>query len=249
MSAVLVVVSILVVAAVGATCFLVGRALGLRLTSSHYGGIGRIREIGELVALRVDCSEVAWASDPNGLLGRGRSLLARCDMVIEHRFNLRGMVIRTTGDGIELRLPAATVAVSHGAIELVHMQHGTVLGVPCRRIGAADINRLLAEARENANSRRQGMADDLAARAQDSARNLLLSYASIFAPAEKVRIIFTANAEATTASPPAGAAERLPVPADPVGARRRLASSARAAIVACTRWPWNEMTLARLMSR
>ena len=174
MNALLIVVAILTVAAIGVACFFVGKSLGRGLTSAHYGGIGRIREIGELVALRVDCSEVAWASEPDGLVGRGRSLLAKCDLVIEHRFNLRDMVIHPTGDGIELLVPAAAVTISHGDVKVVHMQHGTILGVPCRGLGVHDINRLLSEARENMNARRHGGDDYLAARAQDSARTLLL---------------------------------------------------------------------------
>jgi len=198
MNALFVVVAILAVAAIGGVCFFVGRRLGRSLSSSHYGGIGRIREIGELVALRVDCSEVAWASEPDGVIGRGKSLLAKCDLVIEHRFNLRDMVIRPAVDGIELLVPEATVTINHGAVQVVHMQHGTVLGVPCRRLGVGDINRLLAEARENVNAKRQGRDSYLDSRAQDSARTLLLSYAAIFAPDEKVQIIFGGSSTATT---------------------------------------------------
>jgi hypothetical protein len=190
MHSLLIVVVVLAVAGIGGACFFVGRKLSRGLSSAHYGGIGRIREIGELVALRVDCSEVAWASEPDGLIGRGKSLLAKCDLVIEHRFNLRDMVIRPSADGIELLVPEAIVTINHGDVQVVHMQHGTILGVPCRRLGVHDINQLLSEARENVNAHRKSGDDYLLTRAQDSARTLLLSYAALFAPAEKVRIVF-----------------------------------------------------------
>jgi hypothetical protein len=70
------------------------------------------------------------------------------------------------------------------------MQHGTVLGLPVRRLDADDINRLLAEARENVNSKRDRREDYLVARAQDSARSMLLGYAGLIAPAESIRIVF-----------------------------------------------------------
>ena len=224
MNALLIVVAILTVAAIGVACFFVGKSLGRGLTSAHYGGIGRIREIGELVALRVDCSEVAWASEPDGLVGRGRSLLAKCDLVIEHRFNLRDMVIHPTGDGIELLVPAAAVTISHGDVKVVHMQHGTILGVPCRGLGVHDINRLLSEARENMNARRHGGDDYLAARAQDSARTLLLSYASLFAPSEKVRIVFAESPAALVPSLLAAPANPLPLQLGAVGMHHSMAS-------------------------
>lgn len=220
MNAVLVVVTILAVAAIGGACFFVGRRLGRGLTSSHYGGIGRIREIGELVALRVDCSEVAWAAEPDGVIGRGKSLLAKCDLVIEHRFNLRDMVIRPTVDGVELLVPKATVTINHGDVRVVHMQHGTVLGVPCRRLGVDDINRLLTEARENVNATRQCRDNYLESRAQDSARTLLLSYAAIFAPDEKVRIVFGGSSAATTEPLLAAATSEPPLPGPTDTARR-----------------------------
>jgi len=190
MHALLIVVAVLAVAGIGVACFFVGRKLSRGLSSTLYGGIGQIREIGELVALRVDCSEVAWASEPDGLIGRGKSLLAKCDLVIEHRFNLRDMVMRPSVDGIELLVPEAIVTINHRDVQVVHMQHGTILGVPCRRLAVRDINQLLSEARENVNAQRQSGDDYLLARAQDSARTLLLSYASLFAPAEKVRVVF-----------------------------------------------------------
>jgi len=47
MNALLVVVATLAVAAFGVASFLVGRMLGRGPSSAHFGGIGRIREIGE----------------------------------------------------------------------------------------------------------------------------------------------------------------------------------------------------------
>lgn len=160
------------------------------LPSTHYGGIGRIREIGELVALRIDCADVAWAADKNRWFGRGRSLLMTCDMVVEYRFDMREAVISHTSSGIDILMPKCQVTVSHGDVKVVHMQHGTVLGLPVRRLDADDINRLLAEARENVNSKRDRREDYLAARAQDSARSMLLGYAGLIAPAETIRIVF-----------------------------------------------------------
>ncbi len=158
--------------------------------STHYGGIGRIREIGELVALRIDCADVAWAADKVRWFGRGRSLLMTCDMVVEYRFDMREAVISHTSGGIDILMPECQVTVSHGDVKVVHMQHGTVMGLPVRRLDANDINRLLAEARENVNSKRDRREDYLAARAQDSARSMLLGYASLIAPAETIRIVF-----------------------------------------------------------
>lgn len=158
--------------------------------STHYGGIGRIREIGELVALRIDCADVAWAADKDRWFGRGRSLLMACDMVVEYRFDMREAVISRTSGGIDILMPECQVTVSHGDVNVVHMQHGTVMGLPVRRLAANDINRLLAEARENVNSKRDQREDYLAARAQDSARSMLLGYAGLIAPTETIRIVF-----------------------------------------------------------
>jgi hypothetical protein len=161
-----------------------------RSPSTHYGGIGRIREIGELVALRIDCADVAWAADKDRWFGRGRSLLMTCDMVVEYRFDMREAVISHTSGGIDSLMPECQVTVSHGDVKVVHMQHGTVMGLPVRRLDANDITRLLAEARENVNSKRDRREDYLAARAQDSARSMLLGYAGLIAPTETIRIVF-----------------------------------------------------------
>lgn len=161
-----------------------------QLPSAHYGGIGRIREIGELVALRIDCADVAWAADKNRWFGLGRSLLMTCDMVVEYRFDMRAAVISHTSGGIDILMPKCEVTVSHGDVKVVHMQHGTVMGLPVRRLDANDINRLLAEARENVNSKRDRREGNLTARAQDSARSMLFDYASLIAPAETLRIVF-----------------------------------------------------------
>lgn len=53
MNALLVVATSPAVATVAAACLLVRRTLERSLSTSLYGGSGRIREIGELVALRV----------------------------------------------------------------------------------------------------------------------------------------------------------------------------------------------------
>lgn len=173
-----------------AAIFYVGTKLGRALSTSHCGGIGMIREIGELVALRVDCSDVGWATDKGSLLGRGRSLLAKCDMVLEYRFNLRNVLIRQTVFGIEVVLPQAEVTVSHGAVNVVHMQHGTLLGIPLRRLRVFDINRLLDEARRNITAKAHRSDDYLATRAQECARAIIGEYISRFAPTDRIRIMF-----------------------------------------------------------
>ena len=84
--------------------------------SAHYGGIGRIREIGKLVALRIDCADVAWATDKNRWFGLGRSHLMTCHMVLEYHFDMRAVVILHTAGGIDMLMPKCQVNVSHGDV-------------------------------------------------------------------------------------------------------------------------------------
>ena len=126
-----------------------------------------------------------------------------CDMVVEYRFDMREAVISHTSGGIDILMPECQVTVSHGDVKVVHMQHGTVMGLPVRRLDANDINRLLAEARENVNSKRDRREDYLAARAQDSARSMLLGYAGLIAPAETIRIVFADGKQSRHVAPPA----------------------------------------------
>lgn len=213
-------------AALAAGCFFAGSVFGRGPSTTHYGGIGKIRELGELVVLRVECGEHDWAYDRDAWYGRGRSLLVKCDLSVEYRFNLHDVVIRHAGDAIDLVMPPPTITVAHGDVQVVHMQHGTILGVPCRRLGVHDINRLLAEARANIDARRERGDDYLAARARDQARSILLAYAALAAPAEKIRVLFD-DAPASLADDRSAAVALAAVPATPpLAARPRLPGAA-----------------------
>lgn len=159
--------------------------------STHYGGIGRIREMGEIVAMRLDCTDSGWAREASRWFGRGRCLLINSEIVVEYRYDIRSAVIRRDGDGVEVRLPPCEVTVNHGAIDVVFMQHGTVFGVPLRRLDEADISRLIADARTNVASKRGRADDELLQRARERVRTLLLDYARVIAPSDSVSVTFT----------------------------------------------------------
>lgn len=173
-------------------------------TSTHYGGIGRIREMGEIVAMRLDCTDSGWAREPSGWLGRGRCLLINSEIVIEYRFDVRRAIITRDDTGVEVRLPPCEVTIHHGTIDVVFMQHGTILGMPLCRLDEGDISRLIAEARTNVTSKRQHADDALLVRARESVRTLLLDYARVIALMESVSVSFSgepAAMEAVTTLP------------------------------------------------
>jgi hypothetical protein len=179
-----------VFAGASAFFFFSRKGFGRSITTSQYASLGRIREIGELVALRIDCSEIGWSTHRSSLWTRGKSLLAKCDMILEYRFNLRNVVIRPTSRGVDLIMPEPDVTVTHGDVDVVHMQHGAVLGLPLFRLNVHDINSLLKEARSAITAKAKLGGPSLNERAEHYARLILTSYISPLAPAEKIRIMF-----------------------------------------------------------
>lgn len=180
----------LCIAAVAVGCFFVGRHFHGGLISDHLAGIGRIREIGEYVALRTECRNIGRGLERDHWFCRGRLLLATCEMIIEHRFDLRAMQIRRRPGGVDLVLSGPTMLVSHGEVRVEHMQAGTVLGLPILWIRAGHINRLLARARANMTANQTRADDYLSARARDSVRSFLMSLAAELAPGLSVRVLF-----------------------------------------------------------
>jgi len=198
----------LLIVAVAAGCFIFGRTLRGGLRSDHLGGIGSIRNLGVYVALRTDCKDVGRATDHDSWLGRPRLLLATCEMIIEHRFDLRAMRIRQRPGGVDLVLPEATVMISHGDVRVEYMQSGTVFGLPIRRLRACHINHLLAKARENMSASQARPNDFLAESARESVRSFLLDLAAKLAPELTVHIVFEEGGVAVGTRPSASHADR-----------------------------------------
>lgn len=194
---------LLVVVLVATGSFIAGRAFGRGMTSTRLGGIGRIQEIGEYVALRTECRDVGRARDKDSWFGRGRLVLITCEMIVEHRFNLRELVIRPTVDSLDLIVPEATITVSHGDVTVEHLQSGTFFGIPVRRPGPEDLTRLLTEARTNMDANQERRNDYLTGRARDSVRVFLLGLAAHLAPGTHVRIVFDGPSGQASDEPPA----------------------------------------------
>ena len=207
------------------------------MSSSHFGGVGQIRTMGEVVVMSSRCPSVGRAVDGSGRFGRPRSILVACELVVEYRFDLRKAVITRGVLGTDVLLPPCTMTVTHASVDVVHMQSGTFLGVPIHPLREADLTRLIAEARTNATARQASGNDYLLGQAQGVIRELLSDYARLFAPHEKVRIVFAEQAGHAVEVPAAIPAAAAPIPALTVsmpalGIRRSLTRIANAVTVA-----------------
>lgn len=142
-------------------------------TTTSYGLIEAVKELGDIVALSVHANEIVTVALPDRWYERGGKMLIICGFDIEYRFNLKRCEFSRKGTEPLLILPPQHVKISTDIIHIYDEQKGVIAWIFPKEIPLAEKNNLILQARAEATKRALSLNQGWLEKAQHSARNTL----------------------------------------------------------------------------